>query len=60
MSHFDGVIFDFNGVLLWDNHLHEEAWRRYSRLVRGAALTDEELSVIDQEAVDAGINLWAT
>ena len=25
----------------------------------GPALTDEELAAIDQDAVDAGINLWA-
>ena len=40
---FDGVIFDFNGVLLWDNHLHEEAWRRTSARLRGAPLSDEEM-----------------
>lgn len=40
---FDGVIFDFNGVLLWDNALHEEAWRRYSARLRGAPLSDEEM-----------------
>lgn len=40
---FDGVIFDFNGVLLWDNHLHEEAWRRFSARLRGTPMTDEEM-----------------
>ncbi len=40
---FDGVIFDFNGVLLWDNALHEEAWRRYSARLRGRAMSDEEM-----------------
>lgn len=40
---YDGVIFDFNGVLLWDNHLHEEAWRRFSAELRGAPMTDEEM-----------------
>lgn len=40
---FDGVIFDFNGVLLWDNHLHEEAWRRFSAQLRGMPMTDEEM-----------------
>ena len=39
----DSVIFDFNGVLLWDNALHEEAWRRYSARLRGAAMSDEEM-----------------
>jgi HAD superfamily hydrolase (TIGR01509 family) len=43
VSLFDGVIFDFNGVLLWDNHLHEEAWRRFSAELRGYPLDDEEM-----------------
>lgn len=37
------VIFDFNGVLWWDSHLHEEAWRDFSERVRGTALSDEEM-----------------
>lgn len=49
---FDGVIFDFNGVLLWDNHLHEEAWRRYSRRLRGVTMTDEEM----RQAVHGRVN----
>lgn len=40
---FSAVIFDFNGVLFWDNALHEEAWRQYSRRVRGVALSDREM-----------------
>lgn len=40
-----GVIFDFNGVLLWDNHLHEEAWRRFSERLRGWPLSDEEMKL---------------
>lgn len=43
---FHGVIFDFNGVLLWDNELHEEAWRRYSARLRGTPLTLEEMKVV--------------
>jgi len=23
------VIFDFNGTLYWDTHLHNEAWNRF-------------------------------
>lgn len=42
---FGGVIFDFNGVLLWDNHLHEEAWRRYSGRLRGWPMSDEEMKL---------------
>lgn len=38
-----GVIFDFNGVLFWDNPLHEEAWRQYSARLRGRPLDDREM-----------------
>lgn len=27
---YKGIIFDFNGTLVWDNELHKEAWIRYS------------------------------
>jgi beta-phosphoglucomutase-like phosphatase (HAD superfamily) len=37
-----GVIFDFNGVLLWDSPLHEAAWSRTAQTLRGAPLTPEE------------------
>ncbi len=40
--HFTGVIFDFNGVLLWDAHLHFEAWQESAVLLRGKALTEGE------------------
>lgn len=39
-----GVIFDFNGVLFWDNPLHEEAWRQYSARLRGRPLSDQEMA----------------
>lgn len=41
--HFKAVIFDFNGVLLWDTELHEQAWKAYSEELRGYALTNEEM-----------------
>lgn len=41
----DGVVFDFNGVLLWDNHLHEEAWRQFSARLRGSPMTDREMKL---------------
>lgn len=37
------VIFDFNGVLLWDSHLHELVWKEYALKLRGTPLTDQEL-----------------
>jgi beta-phosphoglucomutase-like phosphatase (HAD superfamily) len=38
-----GIIFDFNGTLYWDSHLHYEAWRDYSKILRGHEFTDEEM-----------------
>lgn len=38
-----GIIFDFNGTLYWDSKLHYEAWREYSKMLRGVAFTDEEM-----------------
>ena len=43
-SRLGGVIFDFNGVLFWDNPLHEEAWRQYSARLRGRPLSDREMA----------------
>ena len=44
MGQATGVIFDFNGVLFWDNPLHEEAWRRFSRQLRGTPLSQREMA----------------
>jgi beta-phosphoglucomutase-like phosphatase (HAD superfamily) len=41
----EGVVFDFNGVLWWDNALQEQAWRDFSADFRGYALSDEEMAV---------------
>ena len=38
-----GIIFDFNGTLYWDSQLHYDAWREYSKLLRGTEFTDEEM-----------------
>lgn len=40
---YKGIIFDFNGTLLFDSEKHQQAWREYSRLLRGEAFTDEEM-----------------
>jgi len=40
---FAAVIFDFNGVLLWDNPLHEEAFARFSVRFRQSPITREEM-----------------
>lgn len=38
-----GIIFDFNGTLYWDSQLHYDAWREYSKILRGHSFTDEEM-----------------
>ena len=38
-----GIIFDFNGTLYWDSKLHYDAWREYSKILRGREFTDEEM-----------------
>lgn len=40
---YKGVIFDFNGTLFWDSKKHLEAWREYSKKLRGTAFTDDEM-----------------
>lgn len=42
---WQGIVFDLNGVLLWDGALQEEAWARFSAAVRGRALSPEEMAV---------------
>lgn len=39
----NGIIFDFNGTLFFDSHMHYEAWRIYSKQLRGYEFTDEEM-----------------
>ncbi len=38
-----GIIFDFNGTLYWDSQLHYDAWREFSKVLRGTEFTDEEM-----------------
>ena len=38
---YQGIIFDFNGVLWWDSQLQEQAWRKFAREQFGISLTDE-------------------
>ena len=38
-----GIIFDFNGTLFWDSQFHLDAWREYSKELRGTPFTDEEM-----------------
>ena len=39
----EGVIFDFNGTMLFDKNLHEQSWREFIKLKTGHIPTDEEL-----------------
>lgn len=41
---FKGLIFDFNGVLWWDTHLQEFAWKQFSEQIRGMPLSPEEIT----------------
>lgn len=43
---YSGIIFDFNGTLFWDSDKHKASWRIYSQMLRGHAMSDEELNVI--------------
>lgn len=38
-----GVIFDFNGTLFWDSHLHYDAWIDFSKKLRGKSFSDYEM-----------------
>ncbi len=42
MSNITAVIFDFNGTLYFDSHLHIEAWKRFLKLHSFPAMTDEQ------------------
>ena len=39
----NGIIFDFNGTLFWDSQLHYDAWRTFSKKLRGYEFTDDEM-----------------
>lgn len=45
MTTFKGIIFDFNGVLWWDNHLQEQSWKEFSAAIRGTPLSEEEMTI---------------
>ncbi len=42
---FNGIIFDFNGVLWWDSHLQEMAWQKFAVQLRERPFADEEMAV---------------
>ena len=40
---YKGIIFDFNGTLYWDSAMHKQAWREFSKIIRGTEFSDEEM-----------------
>jgi HAD superfamily hydrolase (TIGR01509 family) len=38
-----GIIFDFNGTLLWDSAMHEKAWNQIALEYRGKSFSEEEI-----------------
>jgi len=42
---FRGLIFDFNGVLFWDDAVQKESWRSFAAQLRDEPLTDEEITI---------------
>ncbi len=40
---YAGIVFDFNGVLLWDAPLHEAAWQEMAQAARGQPMSRAEL-----------------
>ena len=41
---YTGIVFDFNGTLLWDMDLHNQVWRSVGSHHLGRTLTDDELN----------------
>lgn len=42
---YQGIIFDFNGVLFSDSDLQEKSWQVMARKLRGREMTDEEFDL---------------
>jgi len=42
---FQGIIFDFNGVLWWDSHLQVQAWQQCATAYRGAGFSEDEFAL---------------
>jgi beta-phosphoglucomutase-like phosphatase (HAD superfamily) len=40
-----GIIFDFNGVLFWDDSLQRKSWRKFAAQLRDDPLTDQEIDI---------------
>ena len=42
---YQGIIFDFNGVLILDTPLQEKAWKMFAHTQRGYAFDEQEMSI---------------
>jgi len=42
---FKGLIFDFNGVLFWDDQLQRDSWRMFAANLREQPLSDAEIDI---------------
>jgi len=42
---FRGLIFDFNGVLLWDDQIQRDSWRAFASQLCQRSLSDEEIDI---------------
>ena len=54
METYEGVIFDFNGTLFFDDDKHVLAWGEISRLLRGRDITDERNSEHSKHSIYDG------
>jgi haloacid dehalogenase superfamily, subfamily IA, variant 3 with third motif having DD or ED len=53
----DGIIFDFNGTLLWDNEENRKAWSDTALFYRGRPLSDAEFTFINGKSDRAAASL---
>ena len=44
-SKFKALIFDFNGVLFWDDQLQRDSWRVFADPLRERRLSDDEIDI---------------
>ena len=42
---FKGLIFDFNGVLLWDDQIQRDSWRAFANQLCQRSLTDDDIDI---------------
>ncbi|MCB0277609.1 MAG: HAD family phosphatase [Calditrichaeota bacterium] len=55
---FRGIIFDFNGVLVWDTPLHHAAWQEMARRLRGQPFSEAELENYVNGRTNSDINSY--